>query len=100
MVPVVANLELEINSKKVLRDPSPPLRHVNFTRPGAEKSENRAELSWAWAWAVQTIRVGQSGAEFTRQLPPYESAGTETLQFPTIRSPGPVQVQSDAILTN
>ena len=42
MVPVVANLKLEINSKKVLRDPSPPVRHVNFTRPGAEKSENRA----------------------------------------------------------
>ena len=76
MVAVVAKLKLEINSKKVLRDPSPPLRHVNFTRPGAEKSENRAEQSWR---AVQTIRVGQSGAPFTRQLPPYEpSAGTET----------------------
>ena len=70
MVAVVANLKLEINSKKVLRDPSPPVRHVNFTRPGAEKSENRAELSWE-SKQSELVRP-DSGAPFTRQLPPYE----------------------------
>ena len=92
--PVVANLELEINSKKVLRDPSPPLsttplRHVNFTRPGAEKSENRAELGPS-SPNNQSWSVWSSVYKATSSI-------LECREFSHIRTS---PVQSDAILTN
>ena len=89
MVAVVANLKLEINSKKVLRDPSPPVRHVNFTRPGAEKSENRAELGPS-SPNNQSWSVWSSVYKATSSI-------LECREFSHIRTS---TVQSDAILTN
>ena len=90
----VENLKLEINSKKVLRDPSPslpttPLRHVNFTRPGAEKSENRAELGPS-SPNNQSWSVWSSVYKATSSI-------LECREFSHIRTS---TVQSDAILTN
>ena len=87
MVPVVANLKLEINSKKVLRDPSslpttPPCE-LHPSGGGEIRKQSRAELSLNnQSWSVLELELRLQGNFL------HTGAGTETeCSFPRYAPP-------------